>query len=272
MNSKPAIFGAIILGILILGLVLWYVTEHPAPYINHPTATSTPAGTVGTASAPGHLTEHAAYYDIDTAYPTATPLKGTAGATADAKAIAIMKGFDQNSIDAFKEDGNFANLTQEDIHMQGLDQGRSYSLQITYKVYESAHTVSYVYVLYEDTLGAHPNSYYRTFTFDKKTGAGLELGDLFVPNTDFVTTLSTISRKLLPSIEAKEQGSSLEEVATQMITDGTTPDADNFLNWYVDGTNLVLVFPPYQVSAYALGTQIVTIPLSQLAIQPSYAK
>jgi len=45
---------------------------------------------------------------------------------------------------------------------------------------------------------------------------------------------------------------------------GTTPDADNFQNWYVEGTTLVLLFPPYQVGPYSLGVVSVPIPLSEL--------
>jgi hypothetical protein len=49
-----------------------------------------------------------------------------------------------------------------------------------------------------------------------------------------------------------------------MLNAGTSAKAENFKDWYVDGTNLVIVFPPYAVAAYAAGAQTLTIPFSQL--------
>ncbi len=49
-----------------------------------------------------------------------------------------------------------------------------------------------------------------------------------------------------------------------MLNSGTTAKVENFQDWYIDGTSLVIIFPPYQVAAYAAGEQTVTIPFSQL--------
>lgn len=262
MNIKTEIIGAIALGVIILGLVLWYMSEHPAPYIVNHTGTSTPQNVGGTNNGQLNLNESAAYYDITAVYPASTPLKKSAGATADAKAVEIMKQFEINTILAFKEQGNFDHLSHDDIQMMGLDQ-RKESVEIKYEVKSGPRTVSYVYTIYQDTLGAHPNTYFRTFTFDSRTGEGLDIPDFFVAGTNYLSILSTAARKALPASIAAREGVSVKDLDADYMNRGTTPDADNFQNWYIEGSSLVLVFPPYQVAPYSAGVQMVSIPFSQ---------
>lgn len=253
-NKQKAVIGVGILVLVFIGIAIWYMATHQAPTVFVPqTATSTPATT---ATGPQHLTATGKYYDIDTQYPGSTVLAQTAGTQADIAAVSTMKTFLAQEIDQFKANGNLDNLTPEDVQIQGLGPDRKYALQATYKTYQGPHTVSYVYTLYEDTLGAHPNAYYRTFTFDTKTGAALTLGDLFSSGT-YLQVLSTAARADLPKIISDHAGGDAD---LTYINTGTTPNADNFQNWYLDGGNLVLVFAPYQVGPYALGT--ITDPIS----------
>ncbi len=241
--------------IIIAGLALWYMATHPAPTAHAPSMATTTAS--GSALGPQSLSDSGQYYKIDASYPGSTSLLESAGAAADANAVAAMKGFETQTITQFKEESGLNNLTAEDIKIQGLSADRFYALSLTYETHQSPSTVSYIYQIYADTLGAHPNGAYRTFTFDKKTGASLQLADLFVANAAYLTQLSTISRTQI----AQTLG---ENVDTTYLNSGTTPKAENFQDFYLDGANLVLVFPPYQVGPYAIGTQQVTIPLVQL--------
>jgi Protein of unknown function (DUF3298) len=170
----------------------------------------------------------------------------------------VMKAFAENTIGGFKESGNFANLTHDDVQMQGLDQ-RKYALNIEYQVYRGSHTVSYVYQIYEDTLGAHGNTYYRTFTFDTNTGAAIELGDLFTGTAPYLERLSTQARADLPGIIRAASGSDADMAE---IKAGTQPEEDSFQNFAIDGSTLRLIFPPYQVGPYSIGTVIDPIPLA----------
>lgn len=203
-------------------------------------------------------TEHGAYYDITADYATSTPLLASAGALADASARSTMLSFIRDTVHTFKTEGNFDHLTASDIKTMGFDQGRKETLQITYTTASSPHTLSYIFTIYEDTLGAHGNTFFKTFTFDTKSGALLPLGDLFIPSSSYLSTLSVISRTKLPALIG--QGAD-----TAMIKIGTEPTADNFANFYLDGSNLVLLFPPYAVAPYAAGPQTLRIPLSQLS-------
>jgi hypothetical protein len=262
-HRTEAIIGALVVIIVLMGGVIWYMATH-APGVGPlgPQATSTPNGA---STMPDKvIEEHAKYYDVKAVYPSSTSLKTTAGVEADAKAVEIMKQFELNTIEGFKEQGNFANLTAEDIKIMRLDE-RKQSLEIKYEMKSGPKTVSYVYMMYMDTLGAHPNTFFRTFTFDAASGAGLQIDDVFAPGTNYLNILSTQSRKLLPAAIAAREGISVSSVDTDYLNRGTTPDADNFQNWYIEGSNLVIVFPPYQLAPYAAGVLTVSIPFSHIS-------
>jgi hypothetical protein len=252
--------------LVVLAGVTWYLLANPQ-FSGFPITITTPGSSpIAKTSLPPdrslHVIEHAKYYDVDMQYPASTPLSSSS----NDNAIQAMKVFSQNTIASFKDNGNFANLTPHDITMQGLDQGQKYALSDSYKAYLGTHTVSYVFTIYQDTLGAHPNTYFRTFAFNLESGQSLLLSDLFQPTANYLDTLSSLTRAAL----AKQQGSGAN--ATDFINPGTTPNADNFQNFAVDGSNLVIFFPPYQVASYAQGPQTVKIPLSQLSslLQAAY--
>lgn len=203
-------------------------------------------------------TEHTPYYDISTNYAATTTL----AAEANTAAVSKMKQFISATIAEFKKNGNFANLTTEDITMM---EGRKETLQITYLIASSQNTVSYIFTIYEDTLGAHGNVFFHTFTFDTGTGASLALGDVFLPGSSYLTTLSSLSRQKL-------QTALSESSMTSFIEDGTRPNADNFQNFFFDNGDFVLLFPPYQVAAYAAGPQTVRLSATELkdVLKPAY--
>lgn len=269
MDTKStSIIGVVVLGTLLAGGVLWYMSEHPAPIIFEHGATGTATSTEQ--ALPQKLEEHTKYYDIAASLPSETSLKASAGAGANAQAIEVMEQFVTSSISGFKERGNFSNLSAKDIEMMGLNQGRKQALEVTYATLMGTQSVSYIFTLVEDTFGAHPNSYYRTFTFNTKTGEGLHLDDIFTSGTDYLSVLSKISRDKLPTQLAKASNSSVSSIDIDYLKRGTTPDADNFQTWYIQGPNLVIKFPPYQVAAYVFGAPELSIPLSSIPVKAGY--
>jgi hypothetical protein len=269
-NKHKALMGVGVLLLVFLCFAIWYMATHQAPAVFAPgTATSTPNTPVSTSVGTQTITDNGQYYQISLQYPGSTSLAQTASAQADAAAVAKMKAFFQNEAQNFKENGNFANLTPQDIQMQGLDQGRMYTLSATYKTYQGAHTVSYVYEFVSDTLGAHPNEYYKTYTFDTTSGANLAVGDIFQPNANYLQLLSTTVRADLPAIINKVQDGAAD---TDTINVGTMPSTDDFQAWYISGSNLVILFAPYQVGPYSVGTILDPIPLSKFAnvLKPAY--
>ena len=251
------------------GLLAWYFIAKPAPKIPT-TATSTPVTTATQpkpdfSAAPLHIIEHGQYYDADLQYPSATPLTNSPNASANANAVQILKDFTQKTLATFKKDSQFDTITPADAQIQGLNQNTKYALSDSYTPYAGLHTISYEFGVYEDTLGAHPNTNYHTFTFNTQTGKSLELSDLFVSGSSYLNTLSTLSRTSL----AKQLGSDGD---SSMISDGTKPSLENFQNFVIDGNDFVIIFPQYQVAAYAFGPQEVRIPLTELksVLKPEY--
>lgn len=190
----------------------------------------------------GSYSEHTSYYDIATNYPTTTPLTKTASG----HALALIRNFIGKTIGQFK--ANFATSVQE----------HKSALQITYLIGSSKNTLSYIFTIYEN-IGAVHNMFFRTFVFNTATGQNLSLADLFLPGTQYLDTLSQISRTELPDVI----GASMTNPAT--ITNGTTPDGKNFSDFFFDNSDFVLLFPPYQVAPYAAGPQTLRIPLHELS-------
>ena len=212
--------------------------------------------------------EHAKYYDITTNYATSTPLLAL-GVPSDATAIASMKKFVSDTISQFKSDGNFANLTPTDVATLGFSSDHKESLEIRYLIASSPHTVSYLFTVYENTFGAHPNTYFRTFTFDTTAGAELSLADLFISNASYLEKLSEISRRSLPDVIGGEVDAAFKK---NFIDPGTTPNAKNFANFFFDNQDFVILFAPYAVAPYSAGPQTLRIPVSELAslLKPEY--
>ncbi len=236
-----------VVGIALAGIVV-YAAIRPAP----PKA---PAGAAD-AQTPlilpaGVYTQQSPDYTIAANYPTTTPLTSIA----NEKAIARMQSYIGGTISQFKTNGNVA-------YPPG---GAKETLQIKYLVSFSTRTVSYIFTVYENTLGAHGNLFFHTFTFDTSTGVELTLADLFAPNSGYLDVLSTISRAQLPSVVGGNADMSF-------ITRGTTPETKNFENFFIDNGYLDILFDPYQVAPYALGPQTLRIPLATLGtiLNPQY--
>ena len=202
----------------------------------------------------GSYTEHALYYDIAANYASSTPLLSRVGAQANTAAVTLMKQFVSDTITQFKTNGNFEHLTKNDIEMIN---GRKQDLQIAYLISSSEHTISYIFTIYEYTLGAHANTTFKTFTFNTTTGALLTLADIFTPSTHYLDTLSSISRAKLSDI--------LGEMSdVDFLKEGTSPEDENFETFFFDNAYLTILFAPSQVASYAAGPQTLRIPTSEL--------
>jgi len=207
-------------------------------------------------------TESAAYYTVEVRYPDRTPLFTWWSPTADAKARDAMERFLADDIAQFKQ-----NIDAEHIsgpEKESLDaSGRKYSYAAAYKQFVSAHgnLVSYEYDIAIDTGGAHPNSFFKTFVFDS-SGTALKLGDLFLPGTPYMPPIaSTTESQVLAQLSQKVG----DEASGSMFREGLAPTDANYENFIIDGTDLVILIPPYQAAAYAAGSFQIRIPLSQLS-------
>jgi len=132
-------------------------------------------------------------------------------------------------------------------------------LSIGYDEYRfSEEIVTLVFTVGDYTGGAHPNSYYRTFTYDLAQGRQLSLYDLFIEGAD---PLSVIS----PIVQQDLQTRIGEMTDPEWIALGTGDNPENYANFAITPDALIFFFSPYQVAAYAAGPQQSSIPLSQIS-------
>lgn len=195
----------------------------------------------------GGYSEHAPSYDIAANYPATTTLQGPANGAA----VALMRDFVAQTIRDFKASEANASAPQAGTPKR--------SVEIAYLIGSSAHTLSYIFTVYERGGGAHDALSFRTFVFDASTGAHLSLGDLFVPGAPYLDTLSRIARERLPGILGAGRSSDAA------ISRGIVPNEENFSNFFFDNNYFVVLFSPSQVASYSLGPQTLRIPLSDLS-------
>jgi hypothetical protein len=256
MNRLGYLLLAIILLVILAIAGAWYLlgsapaAPSPAPVEEAPGADRT-------------LMDSGTYYDIEAAYPSDTPIEDPAG---EASALALMDAYVKAEAATFKKDNRVEDLTAEDAALLHLEDGRKYALGIEYETKTGPGTVTYIFSVYYDSLGAHPNAYMRTFTFDLATGAELTIADLF-DDPKYLETLSEKSRAILIPQIAELSELEAEEVDRSMLDPGTEPKATNFQWFYLDAASLVLIFPPYQVGPWVIGTQEARIPKAELELK-----
>jgi hypothetical protein len=163
------------------------------------------------------------------------------------------------SLADFKKD--LAGFTAEDIKQMG--EVGSY-IEIGYDVeYADDDLISVNFGEDTYTGGAHPNHNTFTITYDLKQGRELKLADLFKPGSKYLAAIADYATRDLQGRKDPESGENLG-LAQDIWEDGVKPTADNYRNWNITKKGLLIIFPPYQVAAYAFGPQTVIVPYSHL--------
>ena len=106
---------------------------------------------------------------------------------------------------------------------------------------------------YADTA-AHPGSYSVTVNYDLGQGRELALGDLFLPNSNYLELISKYCTAQL----------SQQMYADSSLLEGATPTLENYRSWNVAPDGLLITFDVYQVAPYAAGPQKVLVPYGEL--------
>jgi Rieske Fe-S protein len=245
----------LIIVLIIAGYLIWKFI--PGPLVQAPVVESTPAVTTTISGAVKNTNgdfvykNEGEYATVEIEYPV----------SASAKMQVVMENWIKERITYFSPSNTDMFDAREMARLKA--DGRKYAMDIEYKKYSGSTTVSYVYQIYEDTGGAHPNTYYKTFTFDA-SGNTIELAGLFKTDVRYLDRLSKISYDYLVKDLAKRFSAPLDDGQIDMVRMGTSPTPETLQFFYVDEQNLVLIFPPYQVAAYAAGVSEVRIPLSDL--------
>lgn len=201
--------------------------------------------------------EEGEHWTIEATMPYRTGLSRWWNPAPDMRVRTTIESWLRADIESFKASVSESATTSPDAVQP------TYAYSATYKHYMSEGDTlsSYQYDIYLDSGGAHPNAYFRTFVFDAE-GNEIKLPQLFLPNSDYLsriasTSLAQITETLWTRLRVDPTGS--------IFAEGLAPKEENFANFVIDEDELVLLFPPYQVAAYAAGPFEVRIPLSDFS-------
>jgi hypothetical protein len=101
---------------------------------------------------------------------------------------------------------------------------------------------------------AHPGHYTITFNYDLHLGQEITLDQLFLHGVGHLQTLADFSKAEL----------SKRDIAFDMFSDGANPTPENYRNWNITPTGLLITFDEYQVAPYAAGAQLVMVPYARI--------
>jgi hypothetical protein len=132
------------------------------------------------------------------------------------------------------------------------------ALEVQYKVeLANANLVSIWFGITKFFSGsAHESHESLVFNYDLDAGRKLRLGDLFKPDAPYLVVLS---KYCIAAIRENIPGSDEE-----WIERGAATTEENYRNWNVNRTGLVIMFDQYQVASYAAGPQEITVPFAVL--------
>lgn len=101
---------------------------------------------------------------------------------------------------------------------------------------------------------AHPYHLNYTFNYDLDKGKDIPMGNLFLPNSNYLEVISKYCAAQL----------STRDINFKDFSQGADPTPDNYKNWNITSDGLMITFDEYQVAAYVAGPQVVTVPYSEL--------
>jgi hypothetical protein len=146
------------------------------------------------------------------------------------------------------------------------------SYQYTEFSYYYFLTIDYSVVMYDENGisvcldiypflgGAHGMLYFKTINFDLEKMSLVGLEDLFIAGYDYLPIISDYCREDL----ARQINERDFKVEMQWLEEGTDPgNIDNFINFLVTQSELIIKFPAYQVAPYAAGDFTVNIPYQE---------
>lgn len=149
-----------------------------------------------------------------------------------------------------------AMFRQEFIKNPVLELSTSSFLEVTYALisqYDDVWSFKFDFFFYNNGA-AHPGNYSITLNYDLAQNKELALGDLFLPNSNYLEVISNYSIS-----ELRKQPYS--DVFTM---EGAKPTLENYRNWNITPEGLMVTFDTYQVAPGAAGLQVVVVPYDQL--------
>ncbi len=163
---------------------------------------------------------------------------------------ASIKTFVDATVKQFKADYN--NAKNEDVITHP---STPWSLDMDYAAtYQSENLISLVFSVSVYAGGAHPNGSIKTLVIDVKNQNILLLDNVLVSDT----SLKTLSALVIDDLKKSDIADD------EWIENGAAPIEENYEAWHLSDKGMTVLFPAYQVAAYVMGPQEVTIPFEKL--------
>jgi hypothetical protein len=128
-------------------------------------------------------------------------------------------------------------------------------------------TVAYVIDTYR-TPAFHPVPYFETYNFSLRKGRLLNLSELFRHSSGFLKVISASAVRIL----IRELHYPVDWVEKDdWFRRGTETALENYQNWVMAKRGLIICFDMYSIGPGAMGSNIITIPWSDLkdVLEPS---
>jgi len=126
--------------------------------------------------------------------------------------------------------------------------------------YLSKELISIKFLVSQYNSGAaHPNNYILTFNYHILEDKKIVIEDLFLDESDYLKALSDIAKLILFNRFQDDI-----EIMQEWIERGTEPEEENFEDFGIKESGLIIYFKPYQVGPYAIGTQEAQISFEDL--------
>ena len=164
--------------------------------------------------------------------------------------------------DLLEEYANYA-LEDEALLNQALEQEYHCMYDITQSLAltrSDSQVVSIVEYSSDYFGGPHGNYWYQGINFDAKTGEILSISEVIKDKTGFYPAANDyIAKKIEQKAEQEDIGDLLWPDYTKIIENMWNEE----VSWYFDASGLTIVFNPYEIAAYAVGTFFITLPYSE---------
>ncbi len=108
---------------------------------------------------------------------------------------------------------------------------------------------------------AHPSTDITTLTYDLRSGKRVKLGDLFLPQSEYLKILSAYCIPRLVEMIGVEAD---DAEAMDWIETGAGSSAENYQNFLIAKEGLIIIFNQYQVAPGVAGSPRVAVPYALL--------
>jgi len=126
----------------------------------------------------------------------------------------------------------------------------SHRLEVTAEPYRSERTRSVVLTLFEDVGGAHPTTWYKSFTYDIERGRPVTFDTLFAPDTQPLDAIFPIVQRSLEPKTGLAAG----------ISPGDGRDPRHYQNFAVTDDAVIFFFGRGELLPSYAGESSVTVP------------